>query len=273
MYIKKEGKVIDQSKRPNTPQTLAADFRKLGIQEGMSLIVHSSLKSIGWVAGGPTAVILALQEVLGETGNLVMPTFTSDNTEPSYWSAPPVPESWWPIIRAERPPYLPDLSPTRGMGAIPEAFRCQRDTLRSFHPCDSFAARGPKAEYIISTQTIEDSMGETSPLGKLYELGAHILLIGVTHANNTSLHLAEHWANYKGKKNERQGAAMLIDGERQWVEYDSLCYDSDDFAKLGETFEFLKTGTNVGLVGQAESRLVPMVPLVDFAVGWLEENR
>lgn len=44
----------------NTVETLASDFRKLGVTEGMTLLLHSSFKSLGqWVAGGPVSVILA----------------------------------------------------------------------------------------------------------------------------------------------------------------------------------------------------------------------
>lgn len=87
-----------------TVDRLAADFRRLGVQEGMTLLLHSSLKSLGqWVAGGPVAVILALEQVLGEEGTLVMPTQSSDLTDPSGWSRPPVPEAWWPEIREHMP--------------------------------------------------------------------------------------------------------------------------------------------------------------------------
>ena len=52
-----------------------------------------------------------------------MPTHTGDNSEPSNWENPPVPESWWDVIRAEMPVFDPKLTPTRGMGIIPETFR------------------------------------------------------------------------------------------------------------------------------------------------------
>lgn len=110
-----------------TVDTLAADFRKLGVREGMTLLLHSSFKSLGqWVAGGPVAVILALETVLGDEGTLVMPTHSSDLTDPSGWSKPPVPEAWWPGIREHMPAYDPDLTPLRGMGLFPTASASSR---------------------------------------------------------------------------------------------------------------------------------------------------
>lgn len=59
---------------PKTRGSLAEDFRNLGLKKGMTVIVHSSLKSLGWVVGGPIAVVQALMDVLSEEGTLVMPT-------------------------------------------------------------------------------------------------------------------------------------------------------------------------------------------------------
>lgn len=155
-----------------TADRLAADFRQLGVQEGMTLLLHSSLKSLGqWVAGGPVAVILALEQVLGEDGTLVMPTQSSDLTDPSGWSRPPVPEAWWPEIREHMPAYDPDLTPIRGMGIIPDCFRKQRGVRRSSHPIDSFAAWGKHRDVIIDSHGLEYAFGERSPLARIYELG------------------------------------------------------------------------------------------------------
>lgn len=126
-----------------TVETLAADFRKLGVTEGMTLLLHSSFKSLGqWVAGGPVAVILALEQVLGEEGTLVMPTHSSDLTDPAGWSNPPVPKEWWQSIREQMPAYDPDMTLLRGMGIIPDCFRKQKGVRRSSHPIHSFAAWG-----------------------------------------------------------------------------------------------------------------------------------
>lgn len=155
-----------------TVDRLAADFRRLGVQEGMTLLLHSSFKSLGqWVAGGPVAVILSLEQVLGEEGTLVMPTQSSDLTDPSGWSRPPVPEAWWPGIREHMPAYDPDLTPIRGMGIIPDCFRKQRGVRRSSHPIDSFAAWGKHRDVIIDGHGLEYAFGERSPLARIYELG------------------------------------------------------------------------------------------------------
>jgi aminoglycoside 3-N-acetyltransferase len=89
-----------------TIDSLVRDFRDLGIAEGMTLIVHLSLRSLGWVSGGPVAVILALEEVLGQDGTLVMPAHTTDLSDPSQWKNPPVPNAWWQTIRETMPAFL-----------------------------------------------------------------------------------------------------------------------------------------------------------------------
>ena len=55
--------------RPITINDISDDLAALGVRKGMTLLVHSSLKSVGgWIVGGPEAVILALEDVLGKKG-------------------------------------------------------------------------------------------------------------------------------------------------------------------------------------------------------------
>lgn len=257
-----------------TADMLAADFRGLGVQEGMTILLHSSFKSLGqWVAGGPVAVILALEQVLGEEGTLVMPTQSSDLTDPSGWSRPPVPEAWWPGIREHMPAYDPSLTPTRGMGIIPECFRKQKGVRRSSHPVDSFAAWGKHRDAIIDGHSLEYAFGEQSPLARIYELGGSVLLLGVDHGNNTSLHLAEHRADYAGKQEVMAGAPMLVDGVRQWVEFKDYNWSSDDFAQLGADFGRETGRITSGYVAASAAQLVSQREIVDYGVKWLEQHR
>ncbi|KHL91631.1 aminoglycoside 3-N-acetyltransferase [Paenibacillus sp. IHB B 3415] len=257
-----------------TVDTLAADFRKLGVHEGMILLLHSSFKSLGqWVAGGPVAVILALEKVLGEEGTLVMPTQSSDLTDPSGWSNPPVPEAWWPGIREHMPAYDPDLTPLRGMGVIPDCFRKQQGVRRSSHPIDSFAAWGKHRDVIIDGHSLEYAFGEQSPLARIYELGGSVLLLGVDNLNNTSLHLAEYRADYAGKQEVMAAAPMMVDGVRRWMEFSDYNWNSDDFTELGVDF-----GRETGLVASrlvaaSAAQLIPQREIVDYAVKWLERKR
>ena len=270
-----EAQAVRRTTTPATPESLAADFRELGIREGMVLLVHSSLSAIGWVSGGPVAVILALQAVLGETGTLVMPTFSTDLSDPSQWQNPPVPESWWQTIRETMPAYDPDLTPTRSMGKIAETFRKQKCVLRSRHPQCSFAAKGPHAAHITDNHGLTFGLGENSPLARLYDLHGSVLLLGVGHSNNTSLHLAEYRTTSPTRPLIQEGAPISQAGARIWVTFEDINIDSSDFHRIGEDFLRADSGKTVrrGTIGIADSQLMPQRPLVDYAVNWLEKHR
>ncbi|AZN43741.1 AAC(3) family N-acetyltransferase [Paenibacillus albus] len=240
----------------------------------MTIIVHSSLKSMNrWIVGGASAVVMALEDAIGEAGTLVMPTHSGDLSDPAPWQYPPVPEAWWPLIREEMPAFQPDLTPTRGMGAVVECFRKQEGTMRSYHPQVSFAARGPQAAYLTAGHSLAFGLGEQSPLAKLYERGASVLLFGVDHSNNTSLHLAEYRASYASKQQVTNYSPILVNGRREWTAYEDVNVNSDDFDVLGLAFEEETGCVKLGQIGDAVIRLVPVRELVDYGVKWLEANR
>lgn len=257
-----------------TTETLRADLAALGVKEGMTLLVHSSFKSLGqWVAGGPVAVILALEKALGDSGTLVMPTHSSDLSDPAGWMNPPAPAEWWEQIREHMPAYDPDLTSSSYMGIIPELFRKQGGVKRSAHPQVSFAARGPKAEFITGNHGLEYGLGEGSPLARIYDEDGWVLLLGVGHANNTSIHLAEYRADYPSKKETVSKAPMNLDGLRRWVEFRDIELDSDDFAEIGTGFEREQGLVLRGNIAGADSLLMPQKALVDFATEWMRHNR
>ena len=270
-----EGQAVQKTEVPATVESLQADFEALGIEKGMVLLVHSSLSAIGWVCGGAVAVLIALQEVLGDTGTLVMPTHSTDLSDPSQWKNPPVPESWWQTIRETMPAYDPDLTPTRSMGKIAETFRKQSGVLRSTHPQSSFSARGPQASYIVNNHSLAYGMGESSPLARIYDLQGSVLLLGVDHSSNTSIHLAEYRADFPTKRVVQDGAPISQAGSRTWTTFEDIDVDASDFDRLGADFLRSDAGKVVqrGKVGIANCQLMPQRAIVDYAVNWFAENR
>ena len=263
----------ERSSEPVTTARIASDLRGLGVERGGTLLVHASLSALGWVCGGPPAVVDALQTVLGPDGTLVMPTHSPGNMDPSDMGSPPVPESWYDTIREGMPAYRPAVTPTQGMGAVSECFRSCPGVTRSDHPQHSFAAWGEHAEFVTDDHRLSHSLGEASPLARVYELDGEVLFLGTTHATNTSLHLAEYRADIDIER-VTDGCAMLVDGEREWVEFEDVAVDDSDFPDCGAAFEQHRPGTvETGTVGVGAAKRLSQPALVDFAVGWFETNR
>lgn len=262
------------TRRPVTRQWLVDDLQGIGVRKGMVLMVHSSLSRLGWVIGGAQTVVEALRDVLGDSGTLIMPAFTGDNSDPAMWQAPPVPEDWKDTIRAEQPAF-DHLRPTRTMGAVAEYFRTLPGAIRSAHPAQSWVAIGPQAEHIIRDHSLDSGDGDDAPLGRCYEMDGYVLTLATLRT--TILHLADFRTEWPGKRTKRSGSAMLVDGQRQWVAYDDHWSDGEDFEQIRQDF---MAGQPAGPdtwqaanVAYGASRLFRIKPLIDFGVEWIKANR
>ena len=166
-----------------TETDLRRDLRALGLKAGDEVAVHSSLSTIGWVEGGPETVVDALRAVVGQEGTIVVPTFT--------------------VSYAKSQPFDPKRTPSQ-TGAVTEALRTHPDTHRSTHPTHSVAALGAAAAGLTAEHPLDASLGPDSPLDRLARRGGRILLLGVGHEGNSTLHVAEKRAGlpYKNEVNE-----------------------------------------------------------------------
>jgi len=156
---------------PWTVDEVAAQLRALGVRPGGVLLVHTSFRAVRPVEGGPLGLLAALRRALGLDGTLVMPTMTDGEDV-----------------------FDPRTTPTTAMGIVAETFWRQPGVLRSTHPGGSFAAEGPAAAAICAPQPLSPPHGHDSPVGRVYDRDGDVLLLGVGHSENTTLHLAESLA-------------------------------------------------------------------------------
>ncbi len=254
------------------PDDIKAALKEVGVKKGQVVMVHTSLRSLGYVCGGAQSVIETLLEGVGEEGTIMMPTQSWKNLDPKtgvYWQEP---KEWWSVIRENIPAYDKRITPTNTMGTVAEMFRQWSGTLRSDHPARSVAAWGRYAQYLTENHDLSDIFGDSSPIGRLYELDGYVLLIGVGYDKNTSLHLADVRADYPGKHTVIESSAIQINGQRIWKSYETLAVDGEDFSAIGEAFE--QTGQVChALLGNGILSMMRQRALVDFAVKWIEENR
>lgn len=146
----------------------------VGLRSGDTVLIHSSMRTLGRVAGGAQAVLGALLDLLGSTGNLVLPTFNYSRPLPSPW-------------------YDPLLTPAR-TGMIPEVGRQLPGAVRSLSPTHSIAVIGPKRMSITSDHLQVRTFGPGSPIDRVARDGGKVLLFGVDHTANSAIHVAEEYA-------------------------------------------------------------------------------
>ena len=169
------------------------------------LVVHTAFSRLGPVEDGPRGLIDALQAAVGPEGTLVMPSMSDDDDRP----------------------FDPAATPCRAMGIVADTFWRLPDVRRSDSP-HAFAARGPRASEITAPHPVEVPHGPDSPIGRASSLDAQVLLIGVGHDANTTVHLAETLAGVRYRI--RKYATVLRDGRAvrcDYAEIDHCCQGFD----------------------------------------------
>ncbi|TYR52690.1 aminoglycoside N(3)-acetyltransferase [Streptomyces parvus] len=253
-----------------------AALTALGVRPGDVLLVHASLRALGPAAGGAREVLGALRRAVGPSGTVVVPAFTPENsdTSPHYRErVRGLNTGAVDAVRAAMPAYDPALTPAPSMGALAETVRTAAGAGRSAHPQTSFAGLGPGAARLLAGHRPDCHLGEDSPLARLYEADARILLLGTGYATCTAFHLGEY--RMPGPPRRSYRCVVASRGVRRWWEYEDVALDDGDFAALGAAFEEAAAEGDVraGRVGAAECRLVRLRSAVDFATIWLKEHR
>ncbi|MEV7106527.1 aminoglycoside N(3)-acetyltransferase [Streptomyces atroolivaceus] len=251
----------------------AAQLYELGVRQGGVVLVHASMRSVG---GDARSMADALRRALGPQGTLVVPAFTPENSDTSRSFLDRVrglSDEARAEVRASMPAFDPAASPAPTMGALAEVVRLTPGALRSTHPQTSFAALGPAAAQLLAGHRQDCHLGEASPLARLYEADAQVLLLGTGFGSCTAFHLAEYRRPAPPRRLYRCVVASESGGGGWW-EYEDIVLDDSDFAALGDDFVHARAGrVGTGRVGTARSHLFPLRTAVDFATGWLKGRR
>jgi aminoglycoside 3-N-acetyltransferase len=159
------------------------------------------------------------------------------------------------------------------MGALGEALRRAEGAVRSEHPQSSFVAIGPEAKYLMADHRFDCHLGEHSPLAKLYSMSASLLLLGVGYSACSAFHLAEYrYSNSPPKM--LYSCVAHVGGPARWIGYIDVVLDDQDFGEIGKDLESRRAIlVKKGNMGNAESRLIPMVQAVDHARDWMAQHR
>ncbi|MEV4558655.1 AAC(3) family N-acetyltransferase [Kitasatospora sp. NPDC049285] len=255
---------------------LAGDLRALGITEGETLLVQSSLRALGPVAQGAPGVVGALREALGADGTLVVYTATPENsrTSPYYRRAtaamtPDQLREYHAAMPAWDAAATP-ASPT--MGRLAEEVRLLPGALRSGHPQTSFSAVGPAAAHLTQGHPLPSHLGEGSPVERLYLSGARALMIGVPVWCCTPLHLLEYW---QPDRRPQQYSCVVRepDGGRRWESFTGVRLEDEHFPDMGEALSAGLESLVAGRVGDADCFLMPIRDAVDLADKWFRNRR
>ena len=225
---------------------LTRQLCELGVRAGGVLLVHCAFSRVRPVERGPEGLIEALQAAVGPGGTLVMPSMTDDDDQP----------------------FDPRTTPCRHLGVVADTFRQLPGVLRSDSP-HAFAARGPHAARITEPHPLEVPHGLDSPVGRVYELDGQVLLLGVGHNANTTIHLAELLAGVRYRR--RKQVAVLRDGRLTRVEYGENDHCCQNF-RLADTRLEAEGLQRRGRVGYAEARLIRSRDIVSVVVERLRRN-
>jgi aminoglycoside 3-N-acetyltransferase len=190
----------------HTRASLLADLRTLGVEVGSTLFVHSSLRSVGAIAGGAAAVIAALEDALGQEGLLLLPSFNlvprDKEGRAAGWDCEQTPST---------------------VGWLSEYFRRMPGTARSDHYSHAVAARGRKASTFVADHCSDEgppspwdlppwgkAFGTDLPMFRAWAQGGHLLMLGVDYTSSTYIHFVEvlYWQKLRASAADARFPAL-----------------------------------------------------------------
>jgi aminoglycoside N3'-acetyltransferase len=232
---------------PLSRDEVVAQLRALGVREGGVLLVHTSFRAVRPVEGGPRGLLEALRAALGRDGTLVIPSWTGDDADPFDAASTPASED---------------------LGVVADTFWRMPGVERSSHPF-AFAAAGPRAMEITSGPLPLPPHIPDSPVGRVHDLDGQVLLLGVNHDADTTLHLAELTAGVPYR--QPKFITVMQDGRPVRIAYGENDHCAQRFT-LADTWLRERGLQSEGRVGHADARLIRARDVVAVALEHLADD-
>jgi aminoglycoside 3-N-acetyltransferase len=233
--------------RPLSHDELVDQLLTLGVEPGGVLLVHTSFRAVRPVEGGPLGLISALRAALGPDGTLVMPAWSDEDDRPF-------------------DPSTSDVDPD--LGIVPRLFRGLPGVSRSSHQ-HAFAAAGPMAARILRDGLPLPPHRPESPVGRVHDQNGQVLLLGVDHDADTTVHLAELVAGVPYRLTKH--CTVLREGRPVRIEYGENDHCCSRFVLVGPWLDAIGA-QSVGPVGHATARLTRSRAIVSVVVERLRED-
>ena len=229
---------------------MTGTLRALGVEAGMWVMVHASMRSLRALDGGADALLDAIEGAIGMQGTMCMMIAADDSVA-----------------------FDPTTAAAGENGVLAEVFRCREGVLVNDHPACRFAAFGPDADILLHPQPFHDYYGPGSPLARFYEHGGAVLRFGADIDTVTLTHYAEYLAQVPNKRRVTRRYTLAASGG---VEVHSLD-DSDGIAQWPHGDYFAQILHDYLSAGHAQTtafatcaiEMLDARQFVDYAVKWL----
>lgn len=248
-------KAIHETDRQNDLQKRMINFieqlQQLGLKNNDTVIVHGSFKALGITA--PEAFILAIINVLGGDGTLLMPALSDEQHPANVHNTKTTPSN---------------------VGYLAEYFRIREGTLRSLHPTHSVCGVGGKARELLEKH-VQDTTpcGPNSPFNQLFNRHGKILMVGCGLEPNTSIHAIEEYAPLPYLFGSPV-VYTITDANGNTFDKAYLPHDFEGYTQRYDRVEELlgAEGLKTGMVGTAKSYLLNSEILFDRVLALLKKD-
>ena len=217
----------------------------MGARSGGIVHMHTALRSVGKVEGGPIGLLDALIDFFTrDCGLLCFPTHTGRNFGKEI---------------------MLDLTSSEShLGAFPIIATEDGRGIRTVNPSHSiviFGDRERALDYAKHENTIDSPTSPNGCYGKLRDLDGHILLVGVGQAKNTYIHSVEEMLKVPNRMTKelytfkvKSKTGEITEQKMHWFDESTYGDVSLRFSKFELPFRYHKIIKD-GFIGNAPSQL------------------